>query len=65
MMDGKPLTVKELARELRLPQSSLYEYAKKGLIPGHRVGRHYIFFLNEVLESTRFGINSSSTSSNG
>jgi excisionase family DNA binding protein len=35
------LTIDELAVHLKLPKGMLYELARKGMVPGHRVGRHW------------------------
>ena len=42
------MTIPELAEYLRLPQSTLYQLAREGTIPGVKVGRHWHFHLESV-----------------
>jgi excisionase family DNA binding protein len=43
------LTAKELAEQLKVPLSWVYEQSRQGNIPTHRVGRYLRFRLSEVL----------------
>lgn len=42
------LTAKEVAELLRVPQSTVYEFARRGLLPAHRVGRGWRFTRPEI-----------------
>jgi excisionase family DNA binding protein len=42
------LTVSEVAELLRLPRSTVYDLARRGLLPGHRVGRCWRFIRPEI-----------------
>jgi excisionase family DNA binding protein len=42
------LTAREVAILLRLPVSTVYELARRGVIPGHRIGRAWRFIRHEV-----------------
>jgi excisionase family DNA binding protein len=42
------LTVSEVAELLRLPRSTVYDLARRGLLPGHRVGRSWRFIRPEI-----------------
>jgi excisionase family DNA binding protein len=44
------LTPKELAQQLSVPISWVYEQSRLGKLPTHRVGRYLRFRLSEVLE---------------
>ena len=37
------LTISDLARYLQVSKSSLYKLAKKGKVPGQKVGKHWRF----------------------
>ena len=37
------LTVKETAEFLRVPRSTIYKLAQRGMIPAHKVGQHWRF----------------------
>ena len=37
------LTIDELAKYLKLSKSSLYQLARRGDIPGQKIGRHWRF----------------------
>jgi excisionase family DNA binding protein len=43
-------TVGEIARWLRKHPNAIYNWARKGLIPGRKVGRSYIFDKAALLE---------------
>jgi excisionase family DNA binding protein len=47
------LTVEELAEQLRVPVSWVYEQSRQGKIPTIRVGRYVRFSLRAVLESQK------------
>jgi excisionase family DNA binding protein len=49
------VTAKELGQFLKLTESTIYNLASSGEIPGFRVGRSWRFYMDEVLES--IGIN--------
>ena len=42
------LTAKEVATLLHLPTSTVYDLARRGLIPAHRVGRAWRFVRQEI-----------------
>lgn len=42
------LTAKEVADLLHLPKSTVYELARRGILPAHRVGRAWRFVRQEV-----------------
>jgi excisionase family DNA binding protein len=42
------LTAKEVGELLRLPKSTVYELARRGVLPAHRVGRAWRFVRQEV-----------------
>jgi excisionase family DNA binding protein len=44
------LTAREVGDLLRLPPSTVYELARRGLIPAHRVGRAWRFIRQEIQE---------------
>jgi excisionase family DNA binding protein len=37
------LTIDELAEYLKLSKSTLYHFARRGVVPGHKIGRHWRF----------------------
>ena len=37
------LTVKETAEFLRVPRSTIYKLAQRGMIPAHKAGQHWRF----------------------
>ncbi len=43
------LTVEEAAELLRIPRSSVYKLAQEGKIPGLKVGRHWRFHRQTLL----------------
>ena len=45
------VTAKELGQFLKLTESTIYNLASSGEIPGFRVGRSWRFYLDEVLEA--------------
>lgn len=44
------LTACEVGDLLRLPTSSVYDLARRGLLPAHRVGRAWRFIRQEIQE---------------
>ena len=47
------LNIEELSRFLNIPISSIYELAKKGKIPGRKIGKHWRFLEAEILRFLR------------
>ena len=48
--DDKILTVEELSKFLKLHQRTIYNLAKKGIIPGKQVGKKWLFLRSEVIK---------------
>jgi len=48
VLDGR-----EVAELLHLPASTVLEYARRGLIPAHRLGRRWVFIRDEVASALR------------
>ena len=48
VLDGR-----EVAELLHLPTSTVLEYARRGLIPAHRLGRRWVFIRDEVASALR------------
>jgi excisionase family DNA binding protein len=48
VLDGR-----EVADLLDLPVSTVLEYARRGLLPGHKLGRRWIFLRDEVEATVR------------
>lgn len=44
------LTARDVGDLLRLPTSTVYELARRGLIPAHRIGRAWRFIRQEIEE---------------
>jgi excisionase family DNA binding protein len=44
------MTTAEVAELIRIPTSTVYELARRGVLPGHRVGRAWRFVRAEVEE---------------
>jgi excisionase family DNA binding protein len=44
------LTAREVAEFVKLPRSTVYDLARRGLIPGHRIGRAWRFVRQEIEE---------------
>lgn len=42
------LTASEVAELIRIPSSTVYDLARRGILPGHRVGRAWRFVRSEV-----------------
>jgi excisionase family DNA binding protein len=51
MLPPPLLTPDELAAELKVPVSWVYEKSRQGEIPTHRIGRYPRFRLEEVVQS--------------
>ena len=47
------LTAEELAKQMKVPVSWVYEQSRQGAIPTHRIGKYIRFDLDEVMESQR------------
>jgi Helix-turn-helix domain len=43
----------EVAELLRMPVSTVLDFARRDLIPGHKLGRRWIFLRDEILTSVR------------
>jgi excisionase family DNA binding protein len=43
----------EVADLLGLPVSTVLEYARRGLLPGHKLGRRWIFLRDEIEAAVR------------
>lgn len=37
------MTISDLALYLQVSQSSLYKLVQRGIVPGHKIGRHWRF----------------------
>jgi excisionase family DNA binding protein len=48
LRSGDILKVSEAAELLRLPVSTVYDYAKRGILPSRRLGKHVIFLRPEL-----------------
>lgn len=48
VLDGR-----DVAELLHLPVSTVLEYARRGLLPGHKLGRRWIFLRDEIEEAVR------------
>jgi len=55
IIEDEWLTLEEVANELKVPKSSIYQMTHKKSIPVHRVGRRLRFNKREVLESFGMG----------
>ena len=49
------MTAREVGELLGLPASTVYDLARRGLLPGHRVGRAWRFIRSEVEARLRAG----------
>ena len=47
------LTIREVADLLRLPLSTVGEFARRGTLPGRKLGRRWIFFRDELEDALR------------
>jgi excisionase family DNA binding protein len=50
VLDGRAV-----ADLLHLPISTVLEYARRGLLPGHKLGRRWIFLRDEIETAVRSG----------
>ena len=48
LLDGR-----DVAKLLHLPISTVLEYARRGLLPGHKLGRRWIFLRDEIEAAVR------------
>jgi excisionase family DNA binding protein len=48
VLDGR-----DVAERLHLPISTVLEYARRGLLPGHKLGRRWIFLRDEIESAVR------------
>lgn len=48
------MTVSEVAEFLKLPRSTVYDYARRGILPSRRLGKHLVF-LRPQLEDFLWG----------
>lgn len=48
VLDGR-----DVAELLHLPISTVLEYARRGLLPGHKLGRRWIFLRDEIEAAVR------------
>ncbi len=44
------MTIEEVAQFLRIPVSSVYKLAQAGKLPGAKLGRHWRFYRQSLLE---------------
>jgi excisionase family DNA binding protein len=42
------LDVREVAELLHVPRSTIFDYARRGLLPGHKLGRRWVFLHDEL-----------------
>ena len=47
------LDCREVGELLHLPVSTVLEYARRGLLPGHKLGRRWIFLRDEIEAAVR------------
>jgi excisionase family DNA binding protein len=45
---GDVLTIEELAIYLKIPKSTLYQLAREGKIPSHKIGRRWRFHKRSI-----------------
>jgi excisionase family DNA binding protein len=48
VLDGR-----EVAALLGLPMSTVLEYARRGLLPAHKLGRRWLFLRDEIEDTVR------------
>jgi excisionase family DNA binding protein len=44
---------REVSELLHLPRSTVFEYARRGVLPAHKLGRRWIFIRDEVEAAVR------------
>jgi excisionase family DNA binding protein len=42
------LDVREVAELLHMPLSTIFDYARRGVLPGHKLGRRWVFLHDEL-----------------
>lgn len=47
------MTAREVGELIRIPTSTVYHLARRGLLPGHRIGRAWRFIRGEIEASVR------------
>ena len=47
------LDVREVAELLHIPLSTIFDYARRGVIPGHKLGRRWVFLHDELDAAVR------------
>ena len=48
--NGEVMTIEELAGYLKISESTLYKLAREGALPGTKVGKHWRFHREAVVE---------------
>lgn len=46
--DSRPMKIGQMADYLAIPISTAYKLARERKLPGHKVGKHWRFFLPEI-----------------
>jgi excisionase family DNA binding protein len=47
------LDVSEVADLLHMPRSTIFDYARRGVLPGHKLGRRWVFLRDELDAAVR------------
>jgi excisionase family DNA binding protein len=47
------LDIREVAELLHVPRSTIFEYARRGVIPGRKLGRRWVFLRDELDAAVR------------
>ncbi len=47
------LSAREVAELLHVPASTIFDHARRGLLPGHKLGRRWIFIRDELDTAVR------------
>jgi excisionase family DNA binding protein len=47
------LDVREVAELLHMPRSTIFDYARRGVLPGHKLGRRWVFLRDELDAAVR------------
>jgi excisionase family DNA binding protein len=45
--------VREVADLLHMPRSTIFDYARRGVLPGHKLGRRWVFLRDELDAAVR------------
>jgi excisionase family DNA binding protein len=53
LSDDALLDAREVAGLLHMPLSTVLEFARRGVVPGHKLGRRWIFLRDELEASVR------------